>query len=89
MRKISFVVAAALVAASFSPSIAAGPSAAGKAKMKKGEANIGENVSDAKYDDLVAEMKKEKEEDKKDMEEEVIRARDKDDPRNIRRNLRR
>ena len=40
MRKISFVVAAALVAASFSPSIAAGPSAAGKAKMKKGEANI-------------------------------------------------
>jgi hypothetical protein len=59
-----------------------------KVVCKKGETNIGENVSDRKYDALIAEMKKEKEEDKREAEERVIRGRDNDDPRNIRRNLR-
>ena len=59
-----------------------------KVVCKKGEANIGENVSSEKYDALVEKMKEEKKEDKKEAEQARERAKNQDDPRNLMRKLR-
>lgn len=59
-----------------------------KVVCKKGDENIGEAVSDENYKILVKEMKEQREKNQENIEQEVIRVRDKDDFRNNRRNLR-
>lgn len=59
-----------------------------KVVCKKGDANIGENLSDKNYDGLVKELEKDHEADKEQHKQKIIRARDKDNPRNLLRDLR-
>ncbi len=59
-----------------------------KVVCKKGDANIGENLSDKNYDGLVKEMEKEHDVDKEQHKQKVIRGRDKDDAKNLLRDLR-
>ncbi|MCE2959702.1 MAG: hypothetical protein ACK46A_08190 [Akkermansiaceae bacterium] len=56
-----------------------------KVVCKKGEANIGENLSDKNYDGLVKEMEKEHDADREHHKQKIIRGRDKE---NILRDLR-
>jgi hypothetical protein len=59
-----------------------------KVVCKKGDASIGENLSDSNYAGLAKEIEKEHDADKEQHKQKVIRARDKEDPRNRLRDLR-
>ena len=59
-----------------------------KVVCKKGDANIGENLSDKNYDGLVKQIEKDHDADKEQHEQKVIRGRDKDESRKLLRDLR-
>jgi len=59
-----------------------------KVVCKKGDANIGENLSDKNYAGLVKELEKNHEADKEQHKQKIIRGRDKDNPHNLLRDLR-
>ena len=56
-----------------------------KVVCKKGEANIGENLSDSNYARLAKGIEKDHDADKEQHKQKVIRGRDKNDPKNLRR----